>query len=795
MVDRRAGPGKGAGECGPRPGLAQRPAGPRRPGGAGVLAFALPALRSVPIAARALSEEESTAMQSLTSPGQRSSPRGCIRRVLLGLLLVAGPLGAAPPPTLDELLATPSLFGTPPADLRWSPDGELLAFTWNRAGGRQRGLWLVSADGSCLQRLDDGNSGSVRALAWLPDGSALLSLRDRALWRTDLGAEALPERRLAGVGSAASALSVAPDGATAAWLQGGDLWFLELAGGAPEQVTRLGLPPLSASRGGRYSRPEREIGPGTWGGPRYRWSPDGRYIAVHRVDRRHLRRVPFPDYLAPETDPNPVRRGYPGDANERRQVGLLAVAQRRLTLLPLPQPEANQVVDFDWSSRGELLLDVASDTAVDRWLYTLDPDDGRLTERWHSHRASRVYTAFAARWHPDGETLVFLSDRGDRYGLYALRPGGGDAPPQRLTDPGRDVLSAPRFGAAGGRLFYNGAGAAPRDQQVYTLGEGSSRARQLTSGPGTHDGYPSPDGRRVAVLRSADLAPPDLYLAPGDGGELTRITRSPLPAFRERDWATVRYLAFPGPQARRKLHARLLLPPDFDAKRRYPVIFGPVYSNTVRNRWRGVYSAVQQLLALRGYLVMQVDVTGSTGYGRAFREAFLSDFAGRDIEDIASAVRYLETLPYADTRRLGIWGSSYGGTLAVYTLLQKPGLFRAAVAAAAAVDPRFFGSDDVAIVRRPDSNPGIFERRAADLAPRLQDRLLLIHGMQDQVVPFKTAVVLADALIRAGKDFDFAIGPGATHGWSGESPYNRYLFGKLLAFFDRHLAPREGPGP
>jgi len=235
------------------------------------------------------------------------------------------------------------------------------------------------------------------------------------------------------------------------------------------------------------------------------------------------------------------------------------------------------------------------------------------------------------------------------------------------------------------------------------------------------------------------------------------------------------------------LHARILEPPDLDKDHTHPVIFGPMYSNTVRNRWGGRYALVQQYLVQQGYIVVQVDVRGSTGYGRDFREAFLLDFAGGDLDDIEAAVNYMEALPYVDADRFGIWGSSYGGTLTVFTLLKKPGLFQTGVAAAAAVDPDFFGTDDVAIVRRPETHPEIFERKALRYAANLEDHLLLIHGMQDHVVPFKTTALLAEALIKEGKDFDFAFAPGATHSWSREPHYQRYLFGKLVEFFDRHL--------
>ena len=167
------------------------------------------------------------------------------------------------------------------------------------------------------------------------------------------------------------------------------------------------------------------------------------------------------------------------------------------------------------------------------------------------------------------------------------------------------------------------------------------------------------------------------------------------------------------------------------------------------------------------------------------------DFAGQDLEDLESVVESMKAWPHVDQDRFGIWGSSYGGTLALYTLLKKPGLFRAGVAAATAVDPHFFGTDDVAIVRRPDTHPEIFENTAVRYAQNLEDRLLLIHGMQDQVVPFKTVAEVADTLVRKGKDFDTAFVPGATHSWRSEPQYAPYLFGRLIEYFDRYLAPDQ----
>lgn len=699
----------------------------------------------------------------------------------------AGRGGVSEPLSIGRMLDGPPIAGVSPALPAWSPGGDVLAFLWNESGEGAREVWLVDADGTGLRRLVErgGDVFDARRALWLPSGEELIVQRGDDLWRVGVGGEAAPVVRDLG---AISSLQLSPDGRFASFLRGGDLWLQSVEGGGPVRVTFVGVPPLSALPIGRYNRPDVEIGPYIWGGPTYAWAPDGRTIAVHHVDRRGLAAVPFPDYLGDETSPNLVRRSYPGAPNEKRRVGLLNVESLQLSMLDLAGPEDNRVIDFAWSPDGKLLIDRESDTAVDRWLHVLDPATGTLDEIWHDTRETRVYTLGGSAWHPDGEHVVMLGDLADRYGLY--RVGGGIAEPERLTSPDFDVTAVPQV--AGGAIVFQSNEPSPEERHVFHIAPGGGTPLRLTGRPGESRAYPSPDGRHVAILHSDDNTPTELYIVDAEqAAKETRVTHSTHADFDERAWPDVRYVTFPSRADGSMIHARIMEPPGLDRGKRHPVLFGPVYSNTVRNRWGGRYRLIQQLLIERGYIVVQVDVRGSTGYGRAFREAFLGDFAGIDLEDLESAVEFMEAQPHVDPDRIGVWGSSYGGTLTVYALLKKPGLFQAGVAGAAAVDPHFFGSDDVAIVRRPDSLPEAFTRGAAQYAANLEDDLLIIHGMQDQVVPFRTTVALAEALMAAGKDFDFAFAPRATHGWTGSSRYARYLLGKMLTHFERALAPQR----
>ena len=703
------------------------------------------------------------------------------------LMLVASATSASAQPatlTIDRIVSSaPSLTGTSPTQPAWSPDGRWLAFLWNDAGRPRRDLWIVGAADSVPRRLTTEGAGEF---VWAPDGQSLLMLHGDRISRVSLDGRALVQLP-AGPG-AASDLSMSPDGRTLAYLSKGDLWFQPVAAGPARRVTHLAMAPSSTVGLGTYNKPDLEVGRYVWGGEMrpYAWAPDGRHIAMQIVDRRRVPKVPFPYYLGEETSVSLLRRGAPGQPNESRMIAILDIATGKLTRLALAEPALTQNIAMEWSSRGELLIDRESDTAEDRWLLVANAQ-GVVRQIWHDRRESRIYNAVTSTWDPSGDRILFTSDLEDRYRVYALGRQGGR--PEPLTPATGDVGGArgpinPIAHRETGTLWFVSNEGNPAERQVFRMPLAGGPAERITTRPGVHTPFLSPDGRTLATISSDAITPPELYLG------VRRITRSPPEEFARYQWVRPRYITFPHTSDRYTLSARIFLPPNFDPARKYPVLFGPVYSNTVRNQWGGLYGMMQQLLVQRGYLVVQVDVRGSTGYGREFREKFLMDWGGGDLEDLASATEYLKTLPYADTNRMGIWGSSYGGTLTVFMLFKKPGLFKAGVAGAPATNPYFFGSDDVAIARRPGTNPEAFERgNALRYAGGLRDHLLIIQGMQDDVVPFKTSVVLADSLMKLGKDFDFAFAPAATHGWTQRDYYARFLLKKLVAHFDRYLSP------
>jgi dipeptidyl-peptidase 4 len=717
---------------------------------------------------------------------------GARTRSLFLLLLVATAARAAEAPlalTLERIASRrPALSGTAPAEPTWSPDGKLLAFLWNDRGLPERQVWVVSRDGSGLRRLTEPRSpGGVSELAWLPK-QRLLYLEAGDVRRIPSGGG--KAEVLAPAAGERSVLSVSPDGRTAAWVQDGDLWTLTLGGGAPARATEVAVKAIGHG-GGVYDRPDVELGRSAWDeelAPS--WSPDGRYLALHYTDRRGVHAFPIPDYLGPEARLDPVRRGAPGQVNDLRTVALFDMTARKLRLLELPEPTRWHIVGLAFSPRGQLLVDRETDDSVDRAVHLADAASGRLTEVWTDHRPSRIYNRVTSTWHPDGKRILLTGDLDDWYRLYALSPGSREL--QALTSGPHDVLGVAIAPAGAKLIHYHSNDPSPEQRQVWRIPAGGGPAMRVSTLPGTDRAFVSPDGEAVALLHSDDTAPTELYL----GGR--RVTRSPPPEFDRVRWGRVQYRTFPSTTAGVPLHVRIVTPADMDPTRRYPVLFGLVYSDTVRNQWNPRFGGLTQLLVEHGYVLVQVDSRGSTGYGRAFREKFLFEWGRSDLDDYQDAVAGMKTLPFVDPGRMGIFGSSYGGLLTLFSLFKKPGLFQAGVAGAPATDPRYYGSDDVAITRTPATQPEVFDRgRAAAYVAGLRDPLLIIHGMADDVVPFQTSVMLAGELVKAHKRFEFAFTPTATHAWASREDDALYLYGRLVDFFERWIppGPRDAPTP
>jgi dipeptidyl-peptidase-4 len=192
-------------------------------------------------------------------------------------------------------------------------------------------------------------------------------------------------------------------------------------------------------------------------------------------------------------------------------------------------------------------------------------------------------------------------------------------------------------------------------------------------------------------------------------------------------------------------------------------------------------------MAHKGFVIWQLDNRGSAGRGHRWESAVFRNFGAKELEDQKEGIRHLISLGFVDPDRFGIYGWSYGGYMTLYSLVHAPDLFRAGIAGAPVTDWRHY---DTIYTERymglPSENPEGYRRSSpVHFAANLKARLLLIHNFEDDNVLFQNSLQMAEALQRAGKQFDWMIYPLKSHGVTG--PFRRHMYELMTAFFEREL--------
>ena len=256
-----------------------------------------------------------------------------LRYVLAISFLLPGPTPLAAQLSLDRLYSLPSLIGTAPKRPVWSGDGGKLAFLWNDRGYPARDVWIVDLglEPKAPMRVTnqaseaEGDRGIVDVI-WHPDGERLVYELEATLHSLRVG-EA-PEVLAAG-GATGATYSSSGD---LAFLRDGDLWVLHPLGEALGEPRRL----LGDARG--------EVRVFS-----YRWSPDGRHIAVLESDERRVPLRGIPNYMSTDVEMASVRRPFPGEEPRSLRLGVVTVADASVTWLDLEAKPTESIFSYRWS--------------------------------------------------------------------------------------------------------------------------------------------------------------------------------------------------------------------------------------------------------------------------------------------------------------------------------------------------------------------------------------------------------------------------------------------------------------
>jgi dipeptidyl-peptidase-4 len=344
------------------------------------------------------------------------------------------------------------------------------------------------------------------------------------------------------------------------------------------------------------------------------------------------------------------------------------------------------------------------------------------------------------------------------------------------------------------RLFFTGNKGGVLEQHVYSVDYLSPGEPQRLTEPGFwNSGAMDKAGNRLIVSRSSPDQPPQDYLADANGKRLAWINENKIDASHPYApyVAAHRPVRFGTIKAAdgSTLYWEMITPP-LQKGRKYPVFFehyGGPGSQVVRRGW---VNPRAEYLAQRGWIYFEIDNRGSPNRGRAFEDQIYHAMGTVEIADQVAGAHWLQAQPYVDPKRIATMGWSYGGYMSLKLLEKAPRLFAAGVAVAPVTKwelydthytERYLGDPrtDVASYQTSDA--------LAD-AVKIEDPLLLVHGMSDDNVVFQNSTALYAALQGADRPFEMMVYPGATHAIAGPAlqthvwtTIERFLDDKVLS--------------
>jgi dipeptidyl aminopeptidase/acylaminoacyl peptidase len=437
----------------------------------------------------------------------------------------------------------------------------------------------------------------------------------------------------------------------------------------------------------------------------------------------------------------------------------------------------------------------------DRWLVAIDPETGaaRVLDRLHDDAWVReLGSGFGAPrmgFLPDDHTLWFASEKTGFMQLYSLDATAATPEPRALSS-GRFEITAVEPSLDGDSFYVTSTESSAAERQLYVLPATGGARTRITEMPGANLAVVAPDGASLGIVHSYANVPPEVYVMQNrPGAPPRRVTTTPTEEWQSFHWADPRLVSF---EARDgvQVPARLYLPEMLGARRdpsRPGVVFihGAGYLQNAHRYWSDYYREYMfhNLLAQRGYVVLDVDYRGSAGYGRDWRVAIYRHMGGKDLDDIVDGARYLVAKQGVDPHRLGVYGGSYGGFLTLMAMFNSPDTFAAGAALRPVTDWAHYNHPYTSdILNLPQSDPEAYRQSSPiEFASGLKGALLICHGMADTNVHFQDSVRLVQRLIELRKTgWQLAVFPVENHGFQEETSWaDEYR--RILELFETRL--------
>lgn len=520
------------------------------------------------------------------------------------------------------------------------------------------------------------------------------------------------------------------------------------------------------------------------------WSPQSNYLAYYHKDERMVSEYPLVNIAPTPAQLFTTRYPMAGQTSEQVQVAVYDCRTGSTLYLQTGEPKDQYLCAVVWSPDERFI-----------YITHLNRDQNHLRVLQYDVRngqpISTVFEEQQPKYINPQQGIVFVDRQPNRFVWLSRRDGFNHIYLydqngkfiRQLSKGNWEVTNLIGFDQEGKHLFFTATSPDALERHAYRVHLHSGKLQKLTSAAGQHQVQPNTNGNLLLDRFSSLETPRRISVLDGSGKILKTLLQAKNPLSEYKTARTeISKLTHEGTE----LNLRLLYPTDFDPDQKYPAIvyvYGGPGVQLIHNRWLGGAGLWDHYLAQNGFAVFTLDNRGSANRGREFEQATFRRLGTIEVEDQNIGLNYLKSLPFIDSTRLGVFGWSYGGFMAISMMTRLPGQFKAAVSGAPVTDWKYY---EVMYGERymdtPQSNPeGYEESSTLNYISNLQGHLLIIHGTVDPTVVWQNSLTYMDRAIKLGKQVDYAVYPGHQHGITGKD--RLHLYQKITNYFQQHLQP------
>ena len=573
-----------------------------------------------------------------------------------------------------------------------------------------------------------------------------------------------------------------PNGELIAYIRkDNNLYVYDIPRGRQRQLTTTGSETISNGHFGWLYEEELT------GYDGYRWSPNSESIAYWEEDESMVPEFSMINDLGQYPSTRKIRYPKAGERNPTLRIGVIRIkgAGRKWIdnafvdddYLPWMEWVNDQKLSFIKMRRNQKNWDLfVSDRTTGRSLKVLSEDD---EAGWLENHGQIRYLS-------DGK-IIWISERSGYKHIWMSKHSGSRYWP--ITEGSWEVSNIVHIDEESKLIYFMANKESIFEKRLYSIRFDGTELALLTPESGSHSVRVTGTERYFIDTYSSLDVPRRILLKELKTGNIIRVLgETALDQFNEYEWSNPKIVHFPSADGSTILDGTLILPPDHDPDKKYPVIihgYGMPGTQIVWNRWGSIWD---QYLAQQGYVVFSMDSRGMSGRGEAFKNLSYGDMSKYLALDNVAGINFLIDEGYADPKRIGAWGWSGGGYFTCLMLTRNAKYFKAGVAIAPCTDFRLY---DTAYTERsmgmPQTNKAGYDSTSVlSWVHRMEGSILLMHGTEDDNVHAQHTTQFVQSALRSGKDVEWYQYPGRNHGIYGGGARD-HLYKKMMEYFKENL--------